>query len=76
MGHDFWRYGVRENRREILRGNVHHQGRTPEQGRAMSALPPNLLQNSASERPVPKSGQFQNLKRRFLESKFPIQDVI
>ena len=42
----------------------------------LSALPPNVLQNSADEWSTPKSGQYQNLKRRFCESKFPIQGLI
>ena len=42
----------------------------------MSALPPNVLQNSANERSTSKSGQFQNLKRRFRESKFPIASFV
>jgi hypothetical protein len=33
----------------------------------------NVLQNSANERSTSKSGQYQNLKRRFRESKFPIR---
>jgi hypothetical protein len=42
----------------------------------MSALPLNVLQNSANERSTSKSGQYQNLKRRFRESKLPIRDLI
>ena len=42
----------------------------------MSAFRGNVLQNSADEWSTPKSGQYQNLKRRFRESKFPIQGLI
>ena len=35
-----------------------------------------VLQNSANERSTPKNGQYQNPKGRFLESKFPMRDLI
>jgi hypothetical protein len=42
----------------------------------MSAFGGNVLQNSANERSTSKSGQYQNLKWRFRESKLPIRDLI
>jgi hypothetical protein len=45
-------------------------------GLALNDVRLNVLQNSANERSTSKSGEYQNLKWRFRESKLPIRDLI